>query len=103
MAALQAIKFDNNNAKAHALMGSIHSESARPEQAEAEYNRALELNPKSDDALLGLGHLCRENGQMERAEELFRRAPMFKQDNLAARIHLAQVREIKAGDSSWFH
>ncbi len=96
-----AIQIDPNNAKAHALMGSIYAELAQPELAEAEYDRSLELNPECDDALLGLGHLCMENGQMERAEELFLRALEFKPDNLGARIHIAQVKKVKASDDNF--
>ena len=100
-AALRALQFDQNNARAHALLGGIYSELAQPEQAEAQYDQALELDPECDDALLGLGHLCMENGQMEKAEELFRRSLMFKPDNLAARIHIAQVNKVNAGDDNF--
>lgn len=100
-AALHAVHLDANNAKAHALLGSIYAEIAQPEKAEAEYDRALKIDPKSDDALLGLGHLCMENGQMERAEEFFQRALEYKQDNLAARIHLVQVNKVEPEDASF--
>jgi tetratricopeptide (TPR) repeat protein len=99
--ALRAVQFDPNNAKAHALLGGIYAELAQPVQAKAKYDQALALDPECDDALLGLGHLCMENGQMERAEELFLRSLAFKPDNLAARIHLAQVKKVKAGDKNF--
>ncbi|MBI5658960.1 MAG: tetratricopeptide repeat protein [Nitrosomonadales bacterium] len=100
-AALRALQFDTDNAKAHALLGGIYSEMAQPAQAEAQYDQALKLDPECDEALLGLGHLCMENGRMERAEELFRRSLAFKPDNLAARIHLIQVKKVKAGDENF--
>ena len=99
--ALYAIQIDPGNAKAHALLGSIYAELTRPELAEREYDKALELNPECDDALLGLGHLCMENGEMEKAEELFLRAIKFKPDNLGARIHISQVKKVKAGDDNF--
>jgi tetratricopeptide (TPR) repeat protein len=100
-AALRAIQIDANNPKAHALLGSVFTELTRPELAEKEYDRALLLDPECDDALLGLGHLCMENGQMDRAEELFLRALEFKPDNMAARIHITQVKKTKAGDENF--
>jgi len=98
---LTAIRIDPGYAKAHALMGSIYAELTQPERAEKAYDRALALNTECDDALLGLGHLCMENGQMEKAEELFLRALQFKPDNLGARIHIAQVKKVKAGDDNF--
>ena len=100
-AALRAIQIDANNPKAHALLGSIHTELGRPELAEKGYDRALALDPECDDALLGLGNLCMELGQMDRAEELFLRALDFKPDNLAARVHISQVKKVKPGDENF--
>jgi tetratricopeptide (TPR) repeat protein len=100
-AAKYALQIDASNAKAHALLGGIYSEMAQPEQAEAQYDQALKPDPECDDALLGLGHLCMELGQMDRAEELFLRALEFKPDNLAARIHIAQVKKVKADDENF--
>ena len=99
--AQRAISIDANNPKAHALLGGIHAEFSKPELAEQEYNQALTLDPECDDALLGLGHLCMELGQMNRAEELFLRALEFKPDNLAARVHISQVRKARAGDENF--
>ncbi len=99
--AQRAISIDAGNPKAHALLGGIHAESGKPELAEQEYNRALTLDPECDDALLGLGHLCMELGQMDRAEELFRRALEDKPDNLAARVHISQVRKASEGDENF--
>jgi len=67
-----------------------------PNRQKFNYDQALKFDPECDDALLGLGHLCMENGQMERAEELFLRAIEFKPDNLAALIHLAQAKKNQA-------
>ena len=100
-AAQRAIQIDANNPKAHALLGGIHTELTQPELAEKEYDRALALAPECDEALLGLGHLCMELGQMDRAEELFMRALEFKPDNLAARIHISQVKKVKPDDGNF--
>ena len=99
--ALGAIEIDPGNPKARALLGSIHAELARPELAEREYSQALMLDPECDDALLGLGHLRMELGQMDEAEGLFRRALEYKPDNLAARIHLTQVKKVNADDENF--
>lgn len=100
-AAQHAIRIDADNPKAHALLGGIHTELTQPELAEKEYDRALALAPECDEALLGLGHLCMELGQMDRAEALFRRALEFKPDHLAARIHISQVKKVKADDENF--
>lgn len=100
-AASNAIQIDTNNPKAHTVLGGIYAELTQPEQAEKEYDRALALDPECDEALLGLGHLCMEIGQMDRAEELFRRALEFKPDNIAARIHISQVKKVKSGDDNF--
>jgi tetratricopeptide (TPR) repeat protein len=99
--ALKAIRIDENNPKAHALLGSIYAELARPDLAGKEYDQALALDPEYDEALLGLGHLSMELGQMDRAEELFRRALDFKPDNLAARVHISQVKMAKPDDENF--
>jgi len=100
-AALRAIQIDANTPKAHALLGSIYTELAHPELAEKEYNHALTLDPECDDALLGLGHLCMELGQMDCAEKLFRSGLDFKPDNLAARVHISQVKKVQADDGNF--
>jgi tetratricopeptide (TPR) repeat protein len=99
--AQRAIRIDANNPKAHALLGGIYAEFIKPELAEKEYNQALALDPECDDALLGLGHLCMELGQMDRSEELFLRALEFKPDNLAARVHISQVKKAGAEDENF--
>jgi len=99
-AAKLALQIDAGNPKAHALLGSIYAESSHPEAAGEEYERALTLDPECDDALLGSGHLRMELGQMDGAEELFLRALAFKPDNMAARIHITQVRKAKPDDAN---
>lgn len=97
-AAQHALQIDDNNPKAHALMGGIHTEASRPAQAEAEFDRAMQIDPGCDEALLGLGHLCVENGDVDRAVELFQLALSLKPDNTAARIQLIQAKKVTADD-----
>jgi len=105
--ALRAIEFASNQgngkvqADAYHALGSIYGEMARSSEAEAAYRRALGINTEGDEALLGLGHLCLENGETEKAQALFRQALALKDDNVAARFHLAQVRKVKAGDENF--
>ncbi len=100
-AASRAIQIDANNPKAHTVLGNILAELTRPEAAEKEYEQALALDPECDEALLGLGHLRMEIGQMDRAEELFLLSLELKPDNLAARIHLAQLNKVKQDDANF--
>lgn len=105
--ALRAIEFASNQgnrkvlADAYHTLGSIYGELARSSEAEAAYRRALEINPESDEALLGLGHLCLENGETEKAEALFHQALVLKDDNVGARFHLAQIRKVRAEDENF--
>jgi len=99
--ALDAIQIDINNPKAHALLASIHVELTCPEQAEQEYETALTLDAECDEALLGLGHLCMEIGQMDRAEKLFNQALAYQPDNLSARLHLTQLKKVTLDDENF--
>ena len=89
------------NAKTHTVLATILSEIPQAIEAQAEYQRALALDAKCEDALLGLGDLLMQNGNMEQAESLFQQALEYKPDSLAARIHLVQVKKVRGHDENF--
>jgi tetratricopeptide (TPR) repeat protein len=62
------------SARVHYNLGLIAQRAGRLEEAEAEYRRALELNPSSAEALVNLAELSRLRGRGEERVALLRRA-----------------------------
>ena len=56
------------------FMGNFSKNSSNNEAAERWYSRELEIDPKSDNALLGLGILCRRKKDYASAMEFYRKA-----------------------------
>jgi Flp pilus assembly protein TadD len=86
-----ALKEDPRNAGAEAKLGFIEGYRSHPAAAEVHYRRALTLNPDQLEALLGLGGILRERGDLAKAAELYTRASLS--DPLDETIHfrLAQI------------
>jgi tetratricopeptide (TPR) repeat protein len=100
-AARRAVEIAPENAKAHAVLASILNDRLDPRSAQTEYEKALSLDANCEEALLGLGDLHMQNGKMELAESFFRKSLSLKPDSIAARIHLVQVKKVKAGDEDF--
>lgn len=99
--ARRAAEITPDNAKAHALLASVLNDLLDGKSAQSEYEKALSLDAKCEEALLGLGDLHMQNGKMELAESFFRKSLSLKPDSFAARIHLVQVRKVKASDENF--
>jgi arylsulfatase A-like enzyme/Flp pilus assembly protein TadD len=67
----EAVRIDPKYPSAHRAMGLARRMAGNPEQAIASFTRALELNPNLDDALFYLGITCLEQGDRDRALEVF--------------------------------
>ncbi len=67
--AAKAVSLDHANVRARVLLGRIHIFHQRYEQAQAEINRALELNPNDADGLAGRGNILMWLGQTDAAIE----------------------------------
>jgi tetratricopeptide (TPR) repeat protein len=65
---------------------------SRPEAIDA-YERVLAANPSHVDALINLGMLSYDGGDLERAVNCFRRAVSLEDDNAVARFNLGSVLE----------
>ena len=70
----RAIELDPDSAEAHASRGIALSISKRYDEAEAEFESAIKLNPKLFEALYFHARDCFAQGKFERAAELFAQA-----------------------------
>lgn len=73
-AVLAALDSDEEVAQVHVTMGLIEMAHGEYEAAAGQFQRALDLEPFSVDALLGLGQAYRRLGQPSEAEERYLRA-----------------------------
>lgn len=96
--AQRAVALAPQKAEGHSLLGNLYTESGHPEDAEAAFKKALELDPQVSSAQLGYGHLLMEQGKMAAAEERFRAVLTQDEDDLGARLALAQLKKAGADD-----
>jgi tetratricopeptide (TPR) repeat protein len=81
----------------HNNLARIHLRAGDLDEAEAEFERALELSPKDADALLGLSGIAALRGNRARAEHLAKVAVASNPDFPSALAQLADLRR-DAGD-----
>lgn len=67
-------------AETHAVLGSIHEDAGRTEDAIAAYERALELDAGTTDARVGLAYLYRDADRMPDAVRVLTRAAQYESD-----------------------
>ncbi|MCA8981829.1 MAG: tetratricopeptide repeat protein [Planctomycetes bacterium] len=65
----------------------------RPEEARAQFEKALEINPRSPEALNNLGKLALRTGDFEEAEQRFREAAKYRTGGLQSWMGLAHALE----------
>ena len=83
------VREDPGNFFAYTNLGLAQAQSGQEAQAEANYRRAIELNPRHAPALNNLGVLLARQGGHARARLLFERALESEPDYLDARHNLA--------------
>jgi Flp pilus assembly protein TadD len=66
------------DASEHIAMGRKLARMGRFEQAAAEYNKAIEIDPKNYEALMNLGYVYYEIGFDEEARQAFTRAEALR-------------------------
>ena len=92
----QALELDENTAALQHLMGLVEQRMGNSKEAQARYERAIELDPEEPFPHFGLGVLLAEGGYRKRAIECFREylrlAPEGDQA-LAAREHRAALEQ----------
>ncbi|NMC21062.1 MAG: tetratricopeptide repeat protein, partial [Thermogutta sp.] len=72
----------------YVAMAKLHEKSNQLEKAEEQYRRALQMDAKYLDALLGLGRLKDREGEFKEALETYQRAVKYHPENAAAWNHL---------------
>ncbi|GAB4132640.1 MAG: hypothetical protein Kow0040_13740 [Thermogutta sp.] len=72
----------------YVAMAKLHEKSNQFEKAEEQYRRALQMDAKYLDALLGLGRLKDREGDYKEALETYQRAVKYHPENAAAWNHL---------------
>ena len=70
----QALSLDAKLAAAHSCLGSLYRQTGEYAEAAAEFNKALESEPTSDDAYRGLGAAYEGLNRFEDAEKTYQRA-----------------------------
>jgi tetratricopeptide (TPR) repeat protein len=84
-------------AEFHALNGKVLSSAGKPpEQARKEFDRALELDPKQAEAMIGLAELSAQAGDVEAALVLYDRAAELDAKHSVAALAAAKL-ELGAG------
>ena len=65
----KALSLDNSNVRAHVLLGRIHIFHHRYDEAKAELDRAIAINPSDANGLAGRGNILMWSGQTDAAIE----------------------------------
>jgi serine/threonine-protein kinase len=76
----QALSINDQIAGAWVTSGRIHTERGQHEVALKQYQRAMQLAPRDQDALTGLAHGYESAGKLARAEETYKNAVAMRPD-----------------------
>jgi adenylate cyclase len=87
----KALSLDDALPEAHASRGFALLLAHRPDEAVAEFERAIALDPNSFEAHYLYGRLCHGQGKMERTAVLFERAAEINPDDLNVPTFLTHV------------
>lgn len=89
-ASSKALELAPQLAESHAARGFALSLLGRHDDAGAEYEEALRINPNHFDALYSYGRASFANGEIERSAGLFRRAAAARREDFQSPILLSQ-------------
>jgi tetratricopeptide (TPR) repeat protein len=97
LAALQVLGYvqdepEESSPEIHNNLGRAHLRGGQIEQAQAEFRKALALDPSNADALLNLGGLARLHGNTAEAERYVERALRVNPNSAAALAELAELK-----------
>src|SRR6266403_148534 len=87
----KALALENGLAEAHASRGLALSLGQRYEEATAEFEHAIALDPNSFEGYYFYARACFTQGKLERAATLFERAAEIKPDDYQSLILLTQI------------
>ncbi len=97
---LNALAIEPDSIEVQTCAGDVYSAMGHDVEAREHFEYALQLEPENSHALMGIGHLEMEGGDMENAESHFRQALAVSDDALSARFHLAQVKKAETDDDN---
>jgi len=92
-----ALKFNPDSVDGLTVQATLHIAQLRVQDAEREFDRALQLAPHSGRAWLGLGTLALLDGDLPRAKELFQSAAKYLGGHVGTH-HMLAWTEFAAGD-----
>ena len=87
----KALELDDNLAEAHASRGVALSAAQRIEEAQLEFEKAIALDPNSFEAVFFYARLCFQQGKIDRAAALYKRAAEIKPDDYQSACLLSQI------------
>jgi tetratricopeptide (TPR) repeat protein len=70
----EAVLLGNAGADGHICLGSLAEETGKPADAASEFQKALQLEPTSDRASIGLARAYEKLNQLDKAEAVFKQA-----------------------------
>ncbi|HET9529348.1 MAG TPA: tetratricopeptide repeat protein [Blastocatellia bacterium] len=82
------VKENPDSAVYHYLLGKAYSNANKREKADAEFNKALELNPEFGWAMLAVSTMATRNRDSDRAAELLVKASKHAGDSIPLRLAL---------------
>ena len=89
-ASLRAVELAPMLAEAHLARGIVLAARREP-AAEAAFQEALRLNPRSYDAWLGFGRFCIPRGDFERAAKAFEKASQLRPEDVQSVVLMAMA------------
>src|SRR5258708_24334765 len=86
-----ALRLDPNRSDSYLNLALLQVHGQQWDAAEANFNKAVELNPKSMNALVSLGNFYQTRGRIPESEQMFRRAIQAAADDPGPRLPLAAL------------
>jgi adenylate cyclase len=87
----RAVELDGNLASGHVCLGVVYTGTGKYELAVQKFQRALDLEPTSDEAWRGLGSAYERLGLLDEAEEIYHWAKELKPQYWAAYSYLGSL------------
>jgi predicted Zn-dependent protease len=84
-------QLESNSARSHVLLGDIYHQLEREDDAEAEYQKALALEPGNPAAMLGLASAYLSNNSLDKAVETARLALERSPDDPELNLVMAEA------------
>ena len=90
---------EESSPQLHTNMGRIHLASGELDKAQAEFEKALALDPNYADALLNIGEVHRFQGKLAQAEHFVERAIAVDPNSIGALAQLAELKRTRASST----